>query len=348
MGNIRSVRKFHFEGEPVCIANELIEYVNINTPLSRIIKEKNMEKGYDFEVLPRHLLDNKINLEKYKSINEVILLKQGGILKILNNRRQTESIDIARVFGVNLSFIKEREYLNIIKGAFSDYNCTQQYFVPKEDKSGYFIDLYIQGKDKNIAVEVDENGHNSYDAEFEVEREKYIKEKLGCDFIRFNPDDKNFNIGKVINKIMNTKSKTIKQSIDYIDDSEDSIIYINEILDELNQDEPSIKEFVEILEIENIHNDLGSKMSYNRSIYDDEEFIIMVDNEPIMSTKDILKQYLSIEESKCLNIIVGFYSNLAKKIVRIHFRLVENKIHIKLLDGLRKVSYIKEYLEYIK
>lgn len=348
MGNVRSVRKFHFEGEPVCIANELIEYINISTPLNRIIKEKNMEKGYDFEILPRHLLDSKVNLERYKNANEVVLLKQSGILKILNNRRQTESIDIARVFGVNLSFIKEREYLNIIKGAFQNYNCTQQYFVPKEDKNGYFIDLYIQGEDKNIAVEVDENGHNSYDSEFEIEREKYIKEKLGCDFIRFNPDDKSFNIGKVINKIMNTKSKKVNQSMEYIDDSCDSLIYVNEIIDELNQDNPSIKEFVEILEIENIHNDLGSKISYNKSIYNDEELVIMIDNEPIMNTKDILKQYITIEESKCLNVIVGFYSNIAKKTVRLHFKIVENKIHIKLLDGLRKVTYIKEYLERIK
>ena len=49
-----------------------------------------------------------------------------------------------------------------------------------------------------------EFGHLDRDIEYEVKRQKYIENKLGCQFIRYNPDAKDFNIFKVINRILLT------------------------------------------------------------------------------------------------------------------------------------------------
>jgi len=90
----------------------------------------------------------------------------------------------------------ESDCLEIIKGAidgFTSYH--EQYYV-----APYKVDLYL--KDLNIAIECDERGHkNGYYGLDEEMRQKTIENALGCQFIRFNPDDKNFNIGDVINKI---------------------------------------------------------------------------------------------------------------------------------------------------
>ena len=62
---------------------------------------------------------------------------------------------------------------------------------------GYKIDLYFPRH--QLAVECDEFGHKDRGIEYQVRRQKYIENKLGCQFIRFNPDARDFNIFEVAN-----------------------------------------------------------------------------------------------------------------------------------------------------
>ena len=48
----------------------------------------------------------------------------------------------------------------------------------------------------NLAIEIDENNHSGYDKKEEVKREKYLKKQLGCEIMRINPDDDEFDIFK--------------------------------------------------------------------------------------------------------------------------------------------------------
>ena len=50
-------------------------------------------------------------------------------------------------------------------------------------------------------IEVDEQGHNDRDIDYEIERQKAIENKLGCKFIIINPAKENFNIFVEIGKI---------------------------------------------------------------------------------------------------------------------------------------------------
>ena len=64
---------------------------------------------------------------------------------------------------------------------------------------GNRIDLYFY-KHK-LAIEVDELGHADRNLNNEIERQKALERELDCVFIRINPDEKDFNIFKEINKI---------------------------------------------------------------------------------------------------------------------------------------------------
>jgi len=64
----------------------------------------------------------------------------------------------------------------------------------------YRIDLYFI--DYNIAVECDELHHMSETNKTKDEmRETVLKQKLNCEFIRFNPFDTQFNVFELIGKI---------------------------------------------------------------------------------------------------------------------------------------------------
>jgi very-short-patch-repair endonuclease len=69
------------------------------------------------------------------------------------------------------------------------------------------VDLYFPSS--NLIVECDENNHQDRDIIYEEKREKYIL-SLGFIIIRFNPNDKLFELSIVfqeINKILFLKEK---------------------------------------------------------------------------------------------------------------------------------------------
>ena len=77
-------------------------------------------------------------------------------------------------------------------------NITQVY---RQYKVGsYYVDLFIQKI--NIVIECDEEGHKHRNAIEEHTREEFITNELDCKFIRFNPNDKSFDLSEIINKIL--------------------------------------------------------------------------------------------------------------------------------------------------
>ena len=81
---------------------------------------------------------------------------------------------------------------------------------PQYTVIGYKIDLFFHKY--KLAIEVDELGYNDRNIKYETQRQRAIERKLGCVFIRINPDEKNLNIFRVINKIhrhFKNQSKTL-------------------------------------------------------------------------------------------------------------------------------------------
>jgi very-short-patch-repair endonuclease len=90
---------------------------------------------------------------------------------------------------------KEQEFIGAIRKAFSHLPMEPQFRI-----GNYRIDLYLTSL--KIAVECDERGHSDRDESKEVARQAYIENQLGCRFLRFNPDAKDFCIYGTINELM--------------------------------------------------------------------------------------------------------------------------------------------------
>lgn len=127
-------------------------------------------------------------------------IDKDNLLLFINKSRMLtikEKEDILNLFNINyiVTSMKETELLKILQLSFKKYKSTKNFYV-----GNYRIDLYFP--DLNLAIECDENNHNDRDMNYEKIRQKFIENNLKCIFIRFNPDDINFNIGDVIYKII--------------------------------------------------------------------------------------------------------------------------------------------------
>ena len=73
----------------------------------------------------------------------------------------------------------------------------------------YRIDAYLPRH--KLAIEVDEQGHNNRDINYEIKQQKTIEKELDCEFIRINPAKENFNIFVEIGKIKSYITESAKE-----------------------------------------------------------------------------------------------------------------------------------------
>lgn len=130
---------------------------------------------------------------------EMAIINEMGLKKLITSSRSIKAIEIAKIIGIDVlnsyNLCKEQELLDILSKTFNHIEHFFQYTV-----GCYKIDMYFP--QYKLAIECDEYGHDRRDISQEIKRQNYIENKLGCKFIRFNPDGNNFNIGNVINKIL--------------------------------------------------------------------------------------------------------------------------------------------------
>ena len=182
--------------------------------------EKHIEEKLGHKNLP--VIKNKYDpvykklryelVDKPKKQPKRRFLRSDLALKVIMDCRTDESCNLKRNLGFRLHDVintKEQTVLKSIKDAFEGEDMQTQYSV-----LGYRIDLYFH-KHK-LAIEVDELGHADRNLSNEIERQKALEKELDCVFIRINPDEKNFNIFKEINKIHRHIKKSTKKSL--IDD----------------------------------------------------------------------------------------------------------------------------------
>ena len=155
---------------------------NVDYTVSTVVSEITSEKShggcgrnrlqYTLSKECMELIRNSYNL-KHRYVTKINTLMQTNIVMTLENS--------------TIGFL-----CNCIKNITDVY---RQYKV-----GSYFVDLYIPKI--NIVVECDEDGHKHRNTIDEHTREEFIKTKLGCEFIRFNPNETNFDLSEVINKIL--------------------------------------------------------------------------------------------------------------------------------------------------
>ena len=186
-----SVEKPYFIGSQIA---KYLEYSNTKKAIFTHVLSQNKTTISEF-----HIKYNiKLNLN-----HQTILINKQGVRSLLGNCRMEIPKDLLLCLSENFNITmkrgyrfvaKETETLSYIKKSFDGENMKPQYKCGK-----YRLDFYFPKY--KLAIECDEHGHIDRNRDEEIKRQEYIESFLNCSFIRYNPDDPNFSIFKVINDI---------------------------------------------------------------------------------------------------------------------------------------------------
>ena len=152
-------------------------------------------KSFNTNKIPKeHLSYMYIPSKRYAQ--RVVTINEKGLQIMFSstNKPNAKSLSIKLQLPLAIFQRKEVDILETISRAFHNEKSIREYSIGK-----YRIDLYFPKY--KLAVECDENNHQNYEILNERLRELYIQEQLKCTFLRFNPDDPEFNIGEPISKI---------------------------------------------------------------------------------------------------------------------------------------------------
>ena len=177
--------------------------------------------GYEFAALlgyknPAEIIKNNVSkcnqiffddypgVKKPKLQHNTILITRDGAIEILIKTRKRISPDVAYIlkkFNIDTTnrkcLTKEQQTLSAITNVFKTEKFEDQFKI-----GSYYLDLFFT--EYKIVIECDENGHADRKPWRERERMDYVNDKLEIDdthWIRFNPDEHDFDISRVIGRI---------------------------------------------------------------------------------------------------------------------------------------------------
>ena len=159
----------------------------------KLINIRSITRTYDFS-------EKCCQKTPTKGGNQLVChLTHKGLEKLLSASRSSESMKMTELLGMELARkwfpCIELDVITNLLHAFRCENVCRQFACEKCRIDLYFID-------HKIAVECDELHHMSESNKIKDEmRETRLKQKLNCEFIRFNPFDPQFNVFELIGKI---------------------------------------------------------------------------------------------------------------------------------------------------
>lgn len=158
--------------------------------------QKVSRKLNDYKKMIKYFAMVKNELEGYIT---KYLITTNDVKIIVSTSKCQYKKEIANALGFDTHDVcvmsKEISCLNFIRKIFDGIEMIHQFPC-----GTYRIDMYMPYY--KIAIECDENNHDDRDKNYEQNREKYIMAELNCLFVRFNPDEENFDIQKVCNNIL--------------------------------------------------------------------------------------------------------------------------------------------------
>jgi very-short-patch-repair endonuclease len=179
-----------FCGKDVC---QVLGHKNTNDAISRYVKSKNKKS------LKEILQGVEISGNFTYNEGQMTYINIRGVEQLISKSKvcgPDQLQQIVDAFDVKIFITPRKEHLHLeaIEKTFSKVNMYKQFKVGR-----YRVDLYVE--EYNLVVECDEYNHSDRNPKEEKERECFIKSELGCDFIRFNPDSKDFSIFSVLGDI---------------------------------------------------------------------------------------------------------------------------------------------------
>ena len=201
------------------ISNGLYFEYFVGYEIASLLGYKNVSKTINDNVSK----SNQLIFKNYPGIKEpvldprVILITRDGAIEILLKTRKRISPDVLHIlkkFNIDTTnrkcLTKEQQTLSTITNVFKTEKFEDQFKI-----GSYYLDLFFT--EYKIVIECDENGHADRKPWKERERMDFVNKKLNINdsnWIRFNPDEYDFDIARVIGRIYR-KIDEIKQE-DYI------------------------------------------------------------------------------------------------------------------------------------
>jgi very-short-patch-repair endonuclease len=132
-------------------------------------------------------------------IQRTLYLTVSGLTKLVCITRKAEGLKLAEILKLKTNECKiisvEEHTIKQIMTAFDGETMHSQHYV-----SGYRIDLYFP--EYRLAIECDECHHQQQkNSRYDKVREDNIKQILDCEFIRYAPQQPDFDMFLVINRI---------------------------------------------------------------------------------------------------------------------------------------------------
>lgn len=188
-----TVRTITINGEIWFVAKDaasILGYENTNKAIldhvddddKKIIKMSNLKDN-----LPDHMKSSKI-----------CIINKNGVLSLISKSRNISSNQkdlLLDRLGLS-SYIYKRNRKEIdFKECLIHFFSAFGYEVIHQYKVGvYYLDFFIPSI--NIGIEYDENNHRDYNKSKEEEREKFIKNSIGCKIVRISDEHDNYyNLG---------------------------------------------------------------------------------------------------------------------------------------------------------
>ena len=174
---------------------DLLHLTNKKDNLIRFLKKNYKENKHYIIVKKDDTLKNKSQRGGHNKITYMLTEQAFNLMKNTYNLRIKYLTDESELIkSINICMCIENQTIGFIENSYNTIiNMKRQYSIGK-----YRIDLYFI--DHKIAIECDENNHGDRDPIYEKKREDYIK-SLGNTIIRFNPNEKNFDLSNVLREI---------------------------------------------------------------------------------------------------------------------------------------------------
>ncbi len=137
-----------------------------------------------------------------------VYITEAGLKRLVTRSQLPGIAEVAKLLGIKDDTRYLRKEIETVE--FIQCMLTQA-MIPFEFQkrvANYKVDLYLPSQ--KLAIEIDEHGHLGRDQAYEHAREQCIRDELGCDFFRINPDAADFKlsscIGRIVREIRETAS----------------------------------------------------------------------------------------------------------------------------------------------
>jgi very-short-patch-repair endonuclease len=167
--------------------------------LAKALGYSNFRKAITQNVPKEHIVHGgRLGFKNSANDAATKFLDKEGVTELVYASRIPGSIDIAKALAIPLSAKFKQHYhemgtIKVIMDAFEGEKMLRQHWL-----LGYRVDLYFP--ELKIFVECDEKNHQGYDKEKEELRTRVLSQ-TGSRWVRYNPDEKDFNVIRVINQI---------------------------------------------------------------------------------------------------------------------------------------------------